>query len=167
MLKQTLLATSLAFAFAAPVHAQDVDTSNLSVAIGSAQATGLDEQLTASEGLTVFVPTNDALTSLPTEALAGVRGDPDKLRQVITYYAVEGKVMAKDIMEQAKDGEATLDTLSGGKLTVMMDGDKVKVKGGTGEATVTQTDLQVGNIVIHVIDGALLPEGVTADAESQ
>lgn len=152
----------------APVQAQDTpDLSQLEMAVGAAQAAGLADQLTSGDGVTVFVPTNDDLSGLPTEALAGVRGDLDKLEAVVSYHAVPGKVMAKDVMELAKDGEASVDTLGGGKLTVVVDGDTVKLKGAAGEATVTQTDIEVGNVVVHVIDGALLPEGVTADKEGR
>lgn len=161
-------ATAAAFAVTlhvAPVQAQDADLSKISLAVGAAQAAGLADQLTSGDPVTVFVPLDTALEGVPTEALAGVRGDLDKLKQVITYHAVPGTVMAKDVMDMTKDGEAKVKTLGGSELTVMQSDGKVMLKGATGEATVVATDMKLGNVTVHLIDGALLPEGVTADAE--
>lgn len=172
MFKHLVASAALAFTLAGPAAtfnaaAQDADLSQVSMAVNAAQAAGLADQLTSGDAVTVFVPTNAALEGLPTEALAGVRGDLDKLKQVITYYAVPGTVMAKDVMDMTKDGESKVKTLGGSELTLMQSDSKVMVKGATGEATVTATDIKLGNVTVHVIDGAILPDGVTADAESQ
>ena len=55
-------------------------------------------------------------------------------------------------------GSATLDTVSGGKLTARLSGDTVVITDAAGRATaVTQTDVDVSNGVIHVTDGVFLP----------
>ena len=50
-------------------------------------------------------------------------------------------------------------TVSGGKLTASLKGDKVILTDEKGKfATVTATDLKAGNGVVHVIDAVVLPK---------
>lgn len=55
------------------------------------------------------------------------------------------------------DGD-TVTTVLGEDLTVEVDGDTVYLVDGTGNrVTVTATDVDASNGVIHVIDGVLMP----------
>jgi uncharacterized surface protein with fasciclin (FAS1) repeats len=57
------------------------------------------------------------------------------------------------------NGEVVLTTVSGGKLTVSLEMDKVKLTDESGNsAYVTAVDLKGSNGVIHVIDGVVLPK---------
>ena len=165
------LATTTAFAFAlgGAAFAQDPDLSAVSQAVDAANSAGLAEQITSAEGLTVFVPTNDALSAVPTDALSAVTGDQEQLTKVITYYAVPGKLMAADVVSQAEanDGMLEVETLNGAMLKIMVEGGNVMIEGQTGAtATVTTPDIEVGNVVLHVIDGAVLPEAPGGDSMS-
>ena len=56
-------------------------------------------------------------------------------------------------------GSVTLTTVSGGKLTVSMEGGKVKLTDEAGNAAyVIAADLKGTNGVIHVIDSVVLPK---------
>jgi uncharacterized surface protein with fasciclin (FAS1) repeats len=56
-------------------------------------------------------------------------------------------------------GKVTLTTVSGGKLTASLKGDKVILTDEKGKfATVTATDLKADNGVVHVIDAVVLPK---------
>jgi uncharacterized surface protein with fasciclin (FAS1) repeats len=155
-----MLRTITAAAFALPVLAvpalsQDVPE-EIGTAVEAAGAAGVIETLTSGGEVTVFVPTNDAVSAAPQDALSGLLEDTDMLAQVIQGYAVEGTVMASDVM--GMESGSTVSTLGGGELIVMVDGDTVMV--GPSEeamATVVTPDLQFGNITIHVIDTAFLP----------
>ena len=156
-------ATALAatFALAAPALAQDPDLSAVSTAVDAANSAGLAETISSSEGLTVFVPTNDALSAVPADALSAVTGDTEQLTKVITYYAVPGKLMAADVISQAEsnDGMVEVETLNGAMLKIMVQDGNVMIEGQTGAtATVVTPDITVGNVVLHVVDGAVLPE---------
>ena len=155
MLKSLLAASALSLAFVvAPAGAQDM--SAVSMSVDAATSAGLAETLTSGEAYTVFVPTNDALNALPKDALGGITGDADKLKSVITYYAIPGNVMAADAAAMT---EATkVKTLNGAELTIQAVDGKVTITGsGGGTATVVQPDIKVGNVILHVVDGAPLP----------
>ncbi len=152
-------AVAFAMALAAPAIAQDVPE-EIGTAVDAAQSAGVVETLAAGDPVTVFVPTNDAISGAPQEELNALLEDTDQLASVIQGYAVSGSVMAADVVQMATDagGTITVDTLGGGTLTVMVDGDTVMV--GPDEetmATVVTPDLQLGNVTIHVIDTAFLP----------
>ena len=82
--------------------------------------------------------------------------DQSKLQSVIQYYAIPGNVMAADAAAMT---EATqVKTLSGEELTIQAVDGKVTITGaGGGTGTVIAPDVKVGNVVLHVIDGAPLP----------
>lgn len=153
-------AAVLAAGLAVPAFAQDVPE-EIGQSVDAAQTAGVVETLTGGGEYTVFVPTNDALSAAPQDALTELTGDTERLAQVIQGYAVEGTVMASDVMSMAEEagGSTSVDTLGGGSLTVMVDGETVMV--GPSEesmATVVTPDLQLGNVTIHVIDTAFLPQ---------
>ena len=78
--------------------------------------------------------------------------DIPKLKAILTYHVVSGKVMAADVMKM--DGKAAA-TVNGATL-------KVSTTGGVklnGETNVVKTDIECTNGVIHVIDAVLLPAG--------
>ena len=159
-LAQTSL-VALAMGVGAPAMAQDATPpEEISNAVDAAQTAGVLETLVSGEPVTVFVPTNDALAAAPQDALSDLTSDPERLAEVIQGYAVEGTVMAADAMSMAEDagGSTTVDSLGGGTLTIMVEGDSVMV--GPSEdamATVVTPDLQLGTVTIHVIDTAFLP----------
>lgn len=144
-----------------PVQAQDAnkDLAVVETAVEAAKTAGLAETITSSDGITVFVPSNEALTDVPSDALQGLLSDAEKLKSVIQYHALPGKVMAADVMEKAKDGPVEMETLGGGKVTLAVADGKVLVEGAMGKGVVIMSDVTVGNAVIHVIEGAMLPEG--------
>lgn len=118
-----------------------------------------------SEGpFTVFAPTNDAFAKLPAGTLDNLLKPENKstLAGILTYHVVAGKLDAKAIMAAIKEGggKAVLTTVAGGMLTAAVVNGKVVLtdeKGG--KATVTTTDLEATNGVIHVIDTVLMPKG--------
>ena len=75
----------------------------------------------------------------------------EKLRRILTYHVVSGKVMASDVvkLQSAK-------AVSGDTITVKVRNDVVHVD----NATVTKADVTASNGVIHVIDAVILPKGI-------
>ena len=120
------------------------DFSTLVTAIKKA---GLVDTLSGAGPFTVFAPTNEAFAKIPIATLDSVLADKAKLTSILTYHIVAGKVMAKEVknMTEAK-------TVEGSKLTIETE-DGVKVN----DATVTATDIECSNGVIHVIDTVLMP----------
>lgn len=146
---------------AAPALAQDPDLSAVSEAVSAAQNAGLADTITGTDELTIFVPTNDALSSAPSDALSGVTGDQEMLTKVIQYYVIPGSVSAEEATQLAENGggEVEVTTLGGENITIMASDGKVMIKGNTGAtATVTMPDIKIGNATLHVVDGLVLPE---------
>ena len=115
--------------------------------VTAVKAAGLADTLQGPGPFTLFAPTDEAFAKLPAETVDNLLKDPPKLKGVLTYHVVPGKVMAKEVagMHKAK-------TAQGGELRVN------STQGVTiNEARVTQADIEASNGVIHVIDTVLIP----------
>jgi transforming growth factor-beta-induced protein len=120
---------------------------------------GLVETLSGAGPFTVFAPTDDAFAKLPAGTLESALADTDMLTSILTYHVVSGEVLAADVVELNGQQVATV---NGESVTITVEGDTVMVN----EATVTATDIQASNGVIHVIDSVLLPPSLTAATQA-
>jgi uncharacterized surface protein with fasciclin (FAS1) repeats len=109
---------------------------------------GLAGTLQGKGPFTVFAPTDAAFAKVPKATLAALGKDKAKLRAVLLYHVVKGKVTAAQAMKLR-----TATTLQGKSLTIRVSGGKVIV-GGAG---VTKADVMASNGVIHVINKVLIP----------
>jgi uncharacterized surface protein with fasciclin (FAS1) repeats len=112
------------------------------------EAAGLAETLRSGGPFTVFAPTDEAFEALPEGTLDGLLADTEKLRSVLTYHVVEGRVTSDQVV-----GLDRAETLNGASLRIRTGDDGVRVD----DARVLQTDVRASNGVIHVIDAVLLP----------
>ena len=98
---------------------------------------------------TVFAPTDEAFAKLPAGTVEALLKDKEKLRAVLTYHVVPGKVMAADVTKlkerEDRPGRQPQASRTDGRRQV--DG-----------ANVVKTDIAAGNGVIHVIDTVLMPQ---------
>lgn len=142
----------------AAVNAQTKDIVDTAVAAGSfktlakaLQAADLVTTLKGSGPFTVFAPTDEAFAALPAGTLENLLKPENKakLRRILTYHVVAGKVMAADVvkLQSAK-------SVSGDTLTVVTRNGGVMVD----NARVVKTDIAASNGVIHVIDAVVLPK---------
>jgi uncharacterized surface protein with fasciclin (FAS1) repeats len=110
-------------------------------------AAGLVETLKGKGPFTVFAPTDEAFKKLPDGTVEALLKDVPKLKKILTYHVVSGKVMAADV---AKMKSAT--TVEGSD--VMVDATNgVKIN----DSMVTKADIAADNGVIHMIDSVLMP----------
>lgn len=117
--------------------------------VTAVQAAGLVDTLKGAGPFTVFAPTDEAFAKLPAGTLDAVLADKAKLTAILTYHVVSGKVLAKDVV--GLNGKSAK-TVQGGELAInTTNGFKI------GTATVTKTDIECSNGVIHVIDSVLIP----------
>jgi uncharacterized surface protein with fasciclin (FAS1) repeats len=114
----------------------------------AATEAGLVDTLKGEGPFTVFAPTDEAFAKVPEEKLNALLRDKAKLKEVLLYHVVQGKVMAADA---AKLDSAR--TAQGQSFMIQARGGKVMID----KATVTKADIQASNGVIHVIDSVLLP----------
>ena len=139
-----------------------VNSKDHTTLVAAVKAAELVATLSSEGPFTVFAPTNAAFGNLPEGTVETLLKPENKkqLQTVLTYHVIAGKFNAKDVVEAIKkgDGKAELQTVSGGTLTAMLDGDMVKIKDAKGNvATVTIADVNQSNGVIHVVDTVLLP----------
>jgi transforming growth factor-beta-induced protein len=109
---------------------------------------GLADTLATGGPFTVFAPTDAAFAKVPKATLAALAKDAARLRSVLLYHVVKGKVTAGKVVKlrsaKTLNGQAIAIRVSGGKVTI-------------GGARVTTADIAASNGVIHVIDKVLIP----------
>jgi uncharacterized surface protein with fasciclin (FAS1) repeats len=105
---------------------------------------------TLSKGsYTVFAPTNAAFGRVPEATLDALGKDKAKLKAVLLYHVVKGRLPASQVVKLHSAG-----TLNGASVKIAVKGGEVFLNGST---RVTKTDVKASNGVIHVIDKVLLP----------
>ena len=142
------------------VRAETRDVVDTAVAAGSFKtlakaldAAGLVDTLKGAGPFTVFAPTDEAFAKLPDGTLETLLKpeNKEKLRRILTYHVVAGKVMASDVVKLQ-----SARAVSGDTITVTVEDGVVHVD----NATVTSADVLASNGVIHVIDSVILPKGL-------
>lgn len=124
-----------------------VKAGSFTTLVAAVKAAGLVDTLKGAGPFTVFAPTDEAFSKLPAGTVDALLKDLPKLKKILTYHVVSGKVMAADVVKLTS---AT--TVEGS--TVKIDASKgVKVN----DSTVTTADVAADNGVIHIIDTVLLP----------
>ena len=142
------------------VRAETRDVVDTAIAAGSFKtlakaldAAGLVTTLKGAGPFTVFAPTDEAFAKLPNGTLETLLKpeNKEKLRRILTYHVVAGKVVASDVvkLQSAK-------AVSGDTITVKVHDGVVHLD----NATVTSADVIASNGVIHVIDSVILPKGL-------
>jgi uncharacterized surface protein with fasciclin (FAS1) repeats len=110
-------------------------------------AAGLVDTLKGAGPFTVFAPTDEAFAKLPAGTVEGLLKDVPKLKQILTYHVVSGKVMAADVSKM--------------KTATTVEGSDVKIDDSNGvkinDSMVTKADVAADNGVIHIIDAVLMP----------
>jgi uncharacterized surface protein with fasciclin (FAS1) repeats len=108
---------------------------------------GLGAMLKEAGPFTLFAPTNEAFAKVPAKTMSDLAAHPDKLKAVLAYHVVPGKVMAADV----KNSNAK--TANGANVALSKSGDFVTVE----DAVVQRADIMATNGVVHVVDSVLLP----------
>ena len=130
--------------------------------VAAVKAAGLVDTLASGGPFTVFAPTDAAFAKLPDGTVATLLkpANRDKLRAVLTYHVVPGKVTSAELLETIRQngGQAVLKTVQGGTITASVSGGSVAITDASGgTAMVTKADLVQSNGVIHVTDAVSLP----------
>ncbi|TVP59155.1 MAG: fasciclin domain-containing protein [Nodularia sp. (in: Bacteria)] len=115
--------------------------------VAAIKAAGLVDTLKGSGPFTVFAPTDEAFNKLPKGTVDSLLKDIPKLKKILTYHVVSGKVLAVDVVKL--------------KSATTVEGSDVKIDASHGvkinDATVAKPDVAADNGVIHVIDTVLIP----------
>ncbi len=119
----------------------------LSTVSGLVAKAGLTDTLKGTGPFTVFAPTNDAFKAVPQRTLDELAANPDRLKAVLTYHVLPGKVGSAEV----KNGNAK--TVQGANLALSKAGTFVTVE----DAMVQTADVAATNGVVHTIDRVLMP----------
>ena len=152
-LAAAFLFSNLSFAQAATGEKTIVEVASESgqfkTLVSAIKAADLADTLSGTGPFTVFAPTDDAFDKLPAGTVENLLKpeNKQKLRDLLTYHVVPGKVMAADV----KSGPVK--TVNGKSVALKAEDGKVTVD----DAHVTKADINASNGVIHVIDTVLMP----------
>ena len=124
-----------------------IEAGNFKTLITAMQEADLYDTLSGDGPYTVFAPTDEAFSKLPSGALENILHDKERLTEVLTYHVIEKKVKAKEviILKNAK-------TINGKEITISSSQD-VKIN----NARIIKKDIECSNGIIHVIDEVLAP----------
>jgi uncharacterized surface protein with fasciclin (FAS1) repeats len=140
---------SVASSQAADIVDTAVSAGSFTTLVKAVQAAGLVDTLKGPGPFTVFAPTDEAFAKLPAGTVESLLQDTEKLKAVLTYHVVSGKVMAADVKTGA------VKTVQGANARLMAKDGKVTIN----KANVVKADIAADNGVIHVIDSVILPPG--------
>lgn len=104
--------------------------------------------LTDATEFTFFAPNDNAFLDMTADETADLLGKPDEIVALLRNHVIGRPVTAAELVEMS-----TVESEADNQLTVALDGEAVTVGG----ATVTQTDLEVGGVVVHVVDEMITP----------
>src|SRR5690349_1254370 len=109
---------------------------------------GLVSALRQPGPYTVFAPTDAAFKKVPKKTLKALLANKAKLKAVLLYHIVSGKVTAADVVKLR-----SAKTLNGKKVRIRVSGSNVFVN----TAKVVKADVMATNGVIHVVNRVLIP----------
>ena len=139
---------------------------DLSILVEAVSAAGLVDTLKSRGPYTVFAPTNAAFASLLSElgvTKAQLLADKELLTAVLTYHVLAGKVTKAEV-----PAGKPITTVQGGIFKIDAVAGALKITDGRNRvATITATDVQAFNGVVHVIDKVILPANKTIAATAQ
>jgi uncharacterized surface protein with fasciclin (FAS1) repeats len=107
---------------------------------------------------TVFAPTDEAFNKIPKADMDMLMKDPMKLKDLLTFHVVEGKMMAADLKEHEY-----LQALNGGELRIDAKSWHLHRNIKVNDANIIKADQVVDNGVCHAIDKVLMPKMVTME----
>jgi len=129
-----------------------VSAGNFTTLVSAVQAAELVDTLKSPGPFTVFAPTDDAFAKLPKGTVENLLKDIPRLKSVLTYHAVAGRVMSSDVVKL--------------KTAKTVEGEEVKIDASRwhghkmpkiNDAEIIKADIEAENGVIHVIDKVLMP----------
>ncbi len=121
--------------------------------VAAVQAAGLVETLKGKGPFTVFAPDDDAFAKLPEGTVDGLLKDVPKLRAVLMYHIIPGKL--------------TVDEIGQMKSAMTVQGQEVRIDAHKwwhlhmnpkiNDANITSKDIVTDNGMIHVLNRVIMP----------
>jgi len=133
------------------------DGATFSILTKCLKAADLDVTLGGKDMFTIFAPTDEAFGKLSEETRTQLMlpENKEKLRMLLLYHVVAGKVLAADL----NSGEVK--TVNGEKLKVEVKSDKIEVN----DKMVFTSDVSANNGVMHSLGEVLVPKSLDGFAD--
>jgi len=149
--KTLLIAATLAGAALAAQAKDIVDTAmaagNFKTLVVALKAADLLHTIKGKGPFPVFAPTDEAFAKIPKAELDALLKDKAKLKSVLTYHVVSGKVLSTELkpgnVKTVQGSEVMVSTMGGATVN---------------NAKVVSADVAADNGVIHAIDTVLMPK---------
>ena len=128
------------------------DSATFSTLTSALKAAELDGVLGGNDEFTIFAPTDEAFGKLPEGTLAKLLlpENKEKLRMLLLYHVVAGKVMAANLIE------GDVKTVNGEKVKIGVSPGKIEING----EKVYSADTAATNGVMHSIGKVLVPSSL-------
>lgn len=130
-----------------------IQAGSLSTLVTAIKTASLVNILKGTGPFTLFAPTDDAFGKLPKGVVDELLKDVPKLKKILAYHVLTGKVMSAAITKMK-----SVKTVEGSKLKISVPIDIKDIK--VNDAIVTTFDVAADNGVIHIIDTVLTPTSI-------
>ena len=119
------------------------NNTNFTTFVSLLKKANLTDVLNGPGNFTVFVPDNAAFSKVNASTLAELQNNTTALKTLLLYHIIPTKLLSSEFT-----GTGTLTTLNGLSLPYSVSGTTIMVE----NATVTKTNINATNGVIHVIN---------------
>ncbi|MBI0583972.1 MAG: fasciclin domain-containing protein [Methanomassiliicoccus sp.] len=130
-----------------------VQAGNFKTLVAAVQAAGLVDTLKGPGPFTVFAPTDEAFAKLPKGTVEALLKDVPKLKNILLYHVVPGKVMASEVVKLKK-----AKTVQGQEIEIDAARWHLHKHVKVNRANIIQADIVASNGVCHAIDEVLIPK---------
>ncbi|WP_301665183.1 fasciclin domain-containing protein [Methanoculleus frigidifontis] len=124
---------------------------NVSEFLSLVRIAGLEDMLRNRGPFTVFVPGDEAVRSLPAEALQALKETPERLADMLRWHVVVGELFASEVPSMRNP---TIKTMQGAELDISRIGEDIVVN----DARIARADIECDNGVVHIIESVLMPQ---------
>lgn len=129
-----------------------VEAGSFKTLVSAVQAAGLVETLKGKGPFTVFAPDDEAFAKLPSGTVEGLLKNVPKLKAVLMYHVVAGKLSVDEIGQMN-----TAKTLQGQEVRIDAHKWHLHMNPKINDANITSKDILADNGMIHVLNRVLMP----------
>lgn len=116
---------------------------------GLEQAFDLDDKLKDKGPFTLFAACDHGFKRMPGDDVKSLFANKKKLRQVLEYHVIQGKLDSKALKEKGK-----IKTMEGHEVTISEKGNNLYAD----DILIQTIDLPCSNGMIHILDGVIMPQ---------
>ncbi len=130
-----------------------IQAGSLNILVTAIETASLVNILKGTGPFTLLAPTDDAFEKLPKGVMEELLKDIPKLKKILAYHVLSGKVMAANLTKMK-----SVKTVEGSKIKINVPIDIKNIK--LNDSIVTLFDVAADNGVIHIIDTILTPASI-------